>query len=153
MVSGASQPYQPPGSQLPLHAGPFPRAHPITQDTQTRDLLAYIFSPPEPARLVLTPGSLSPVFYRSDLPQTLTQSAHLNGSRPAGQNPAAYNEWGPLGYRLAEDNFRIEYVPQSYTHLTHRAFGTMRFTIHKIGRISLSMITFHIHNVLCWLGG
>nr|VWO94904.1 Zn(2)-C6 fungal-type domain-containing protein [Ganoderma boninense] len=86
MVSGASQPYQPLGSQLPIHAGPFPRAHPITQDTQTRDLLAYIFSPPEPA------------------------SAHLNGSRASAQNPAAYNEWGPLGYRLAEDNFRIEFA-------------------------------------------
>ncbi|KAI1794863.1 hypothetical protein LXA43DRAFT_994625 [Ganoderma leucocontextum] len=86
MVSGTSHPYQPPGSQLPMHAGPFPRAHPIIQDMETRDLLAYIFSPPEPA------------------------SAHLNGSRPPAQSAAAYNEWGALGYRLAEDNFRIEFA-------------------------------------------
>ena len=91
---------------------------------------------------MLTQRSLSPAFYRSDLPGTLTQSAHLNGSRPTAQNPAAYNEWGPLGYRLAEDNFRVEYVPHTSTYFTHRVLGTMRFTIQKIGRISLSMITF-----------
>ena len=89
---------------------------------------------------MLTQRSLSPAFYRSDLPGTLTQSAHLNGSRPTAQNPAAYNEWGPLGYRLAEDNFRIEYVflppppPSCHPYITR----DVEIVTDKICRISMS---------------
>ncbi|TBU45011.1 hypothetical protein BD309DRAFT_861086 [Dichomitus squalens] len=84
MAPGTPHSYQPAGSQLPIHGGPFPRANSITQETPTRDLLAYIFSPPEP----------------------LSQSAQANGSRL----PAAYSEWGALAHRLAEENFRIEFA-------------------------------------------
>ena len=51
-MTGTSQSYQPTGTQFPPQ-GPSPRVHPITPDTQTRDLLTYIFSPPAETRLVL----------------------------------------------------------------------------------------------------
>ncbi len=51
-MPGPSQSYQPVGTQFPQQE-PSPRVHPITPDTQTRDLLTYIFSPPADTRFVL----------------------------------------------------------------------------------------------------
>ncbi|KAI8978802.1 hypothetical protein BD414DRAFT_516765 [Trametes punicea] len=75
---GTAHGYQSPRSHFPQQ-GLFPPAHPITVDTQTPELLAYIFSPPD---------------------------ARTGGS----PSPSAYAEWGALAYRLAEENFRIEFA-------------------------------------------
>ncbi|RPD62771.1 hypothetical protein L227DRAFT_651667 [Lentinus tigrinus ALCF2SS1-6] len=87
--AGPSHSYQPPGVQF-AQPGLVPPAHPITTDTQTRDLLAYIFSPPESG----------------------SSNAHANGSasRLATPTPSAYGEWGALAHRLNEENFRIEFA-------------------------------------------
>ncbi|KAI0771178.1 hypothetical protein BD413DRAFT_551633 [Trametes elegans] len=88
---GTPQAYPSSGSHFPQQA-PFPHAHPITIDTQTRDLLTYIFSPPDASAL----------------------SAQSNGSAPArtggSPSPSAYGEWGPLAHRLNEESFRIEFA-------------------------------------------
>ncbi|KAI0662247.1 hypothetical protein C8Q70DRAFT_1051719 [Cubamyces menziesii] len=89
--SGTAHGYQSFGSPFPQQ-GPVPSAHPITVDTQTRDLLAYIFSPPDPS---------------SGSAQT-NGSAHVRmGTNPS---PPAYAEWGALAHRLSEDGFRIEFA-------------------------------------------
>ncbi|KAH9890013.1 hypothetical protein C8Q73DRAFT_747714 [Cubamyces lactineus] len=89
--SGTAHAFQSFGSHFPQQ-GPVPSAHPITIDTQTRDLLAYIFSPPDPS---------------SGSAQT-NGSAHVRmGTNPS---PPAYAEWGALAHRLSEDSFRIEFA-------------------------------------------
>ncbi|KAH9933240.1 uncharacterized protein BXZ73DRAFT_46460, partial [Epithele typhae] len=88
-LSGPSPYQQPPPPFSPL--GPTSRVQHITTDTQTRDLLAYIFSPPE----------------------TSAPGMHLNGSaasRLAAATPAAYAQWGALAHRLTEDSFRTEFA-------------------------------------------
>ncbi|OSD07532.1 hypothetical protein PYCCODRAFT_1359171, partial [Trametes coccinea BRFM310] len=88
---GTTHAYQSPGSHFPQQ-GPFPPAHPITVDTQTRDLLAYIFAPPEAS----------------------SRSGQVNGSahyRVGGSpSPNPYSEWGALAHRLNEESFRIEFA-------------------------------------------
>ncbi|KAI9061327.1 hypothetical protein FKP32DRAFT_1613112 [Trametes sanguinea] len=88
---GTAHAYQSPGSHFPQQ-GPFLPAHPITVDTQTRDLLAYIFAPPEAS----------------------SRSGQANGSahyRMGGSpSPTPYSEWGALAHRLNEESFRIEFA-------------------------------------------
>ena len=107
-MPGPSQSYQPVGTQFPLQ-GPSPRVHPITPDTQTRDLLTYIFSPPAETRFVLMQRFTRAFLLISD---KLSQgNAHTNGSassRLTGATPSAYAEWGALAHRLNEENFRTE---------------------------------------------
>ncbi|KAI0693448.1 hypothetical protein C8T65DRAFT_668057 [Cerioporus squamosus] len=81
--------YQSPAPQF-AQPVPSPRVDPITPDTQTRDLLAHIFSPPEPS----------------------SSNGHANGSasRLATPTASAYGEWGALAHRLNEESFRIEFA-------------------------------------------
>ncbi|KAH9841824.1 uncharacterized protein C8Q71DRAFT_854180 [Rhodofomes roseus] len=58
----------------------WPQYHPVTSHTSTRDLLAYLFSPPVPS-------------------STYHSSAGL---------PGAYADWGGTAPRLAEEAFRFE---------------------------------------------
>ncbi|KAI0669214.1 hypothetical protein C8Q78DRAFT_1042258 [Trametes maxima] len=88
---GTAHAFQSPGSHLPQQVH-LPPPHAITPDTQTRDLLTYIFSPPDPS-----PGN-----------SQVNGSTHIRlGSSPS---PAAYAEWGPLAHRLNEESFRIEFA-------------------------------------------
>ncbi|KAI0647748.1 hypothetical protein C8Q79DRAFT_951691 [Trametes meyenii] len=88
---GTAHAFQSPGSHHPQQ-GHLPPPHAITPDTQTRDLLAYIFSPPDPSS-----GN-----------SQVNGSAHIRlGGSPS---PTAYAEWGPLAHRLNEDSFRIEFA-------------------------------------------
>ncbi|KAI0755265.1 hypothetical protein C8Q80DRAFT_1216974 [Daedaleopsis nitida] len=90
-VAGGSQSHQTAGTQFPQQS-PSPRLHPITPDTQTRDLLTYIFSPPGESSLV---------------------NAHTNGSaniRLTGPTSSAYTEWGPLAHHLQEEKYRTEFA-------------------------------------------
>ncbi|KAH9851544.1 hypothetical protein C2E23DRAFT_829650 [Lenzites betulinus] len=88
---GTAHGYQPTASHFPQQ-GQFPLPHSITTDTQTRDLLTYIFSPPDASLL----------------------SGQANGGtsiRISGSpSPSAYGEWGPLAHRLNEESFRIEFA-------------------------------------------
>ncbi|KAI0373751.1 hypothetical protein BV20DRAFT_962326 [Pilatotrama ljubarskyi] len=89
-LPGTAHAYQAPGSHFP-QPGLFP-PHSITIDTQTRDLLTYIFSPPDPSAATGQANG----------------SAHPRvGSSPS---PSAYAEWGALAHRLNEENFRIEFA-------------------------------------------
>ncbi|KAI0632440.1 hypothetical protein C8Q77DRAFT_924437 [Trametes polyzona] len=86
---GTAHAYQSVGSNFPQEAQ-FPPAHSITVDTQTRDLLTYIFSPPDPSSGSQANGS----------------AIRISGS----PSPSAYAEWGPLAHRLNEESFRIEFA-------------------------------------------
>ncbi|CDO68260.1 hypothetical protein BN946_scf184842.g23 [Trametes cinnabarina] len=89
--SGTTQAYQSPGPHFPQQ-GTFPPAHSITPDTQTRDLLAYIFAPPEPSSRIAQANG----------------SAYLRmGGSPSAN---AYSEWGLWAHRLSEESFRIEFA-------------------------------------------
>ncbi|RDX50300.1 hypothetical protein OH76DRAFT_1437618 [Lentinus brumalis] len=89
--AGPSHSYQSPAPQFAQPSpSPLPRVDPITTDTQTRDLLAYIFSPPEPSSF----------------------SVHTNGSanRLTAPPASAYGDWGALAHRLSEESFRTEFA-------------------------------------------
>ncbi|KAL1950745.1 hypothetical protein VTO73DRAFT_5869 [Trametes versicolor] len=90
-LPGTAHAYQAPGSNFPQQ-GQFPPAHVITIDTQTRDLLTFIFSPPDPS-----PGN----GFTNGL-------AHIRIS--GSPSPSAYADWGALAHRLNEENFRIEFA-------------------------------------------
>jgi hypothetical protein len=76
---------------------------PMTINTPIRDVLAYMFAPPDSIVFVYTINgflsAISPTFSSSD-PGVFGQL------RPR----SSYTEWGDLAVRLEDENFRAEYV-------------------------------------------
>ncbi|KAI0726458.1 hypothetical protein C8Q72DRAFT_783724, partial [Fomitopsis betulina] len=67
----------------------WPQHHPVTSHTSTRELLAYLFSPPVPRFISLA-------------------ICHDPSSTYLSSIPGAYADWGETAPRLSEEAFRVE---------------------------------------------
>ncbi|EMD40074.1 hypothetical protein CERSUDRAFT_81362 [Gelatoporia subvermispora B] len=86
--------------------GVYPQQYPITVQTPTKDVLAYLFAPPDSSNSASNRGS---------------PTGHTNGNaspshvRPYGAPGQSYMfggyaDWGELGMRLADESFRVEFA-------------------------------------------
>ncbi|OCH88689.1 hypothetical protein OBBRIDRAFT_795009 [Obba rivulosa] len=77
--------------------GVYPQQHPITAQTPTKDVLAYLFSPPDSSSPTgCTNGSLA-----NSRAYGASGQAHMSGG---------YADWGELAARLVDEAFRIEFA-------------------------------------------
>jgi hypothetical protein len=104
----ASVPHNQHNVPLAVRSGFYPR---ITLTTPTRDVLCYVFAPPENAELVFLTICIisSPGIHISDqIP------FHL----PPGQARSPYDYWGEEASQLQNDSFKAEYVLMRFHFVT-----------------------------------
>ncbi|KAI0755432.1 hypothetical protein BC629DRAFT_1174399 [Irpex lacteus] len=87
-----SHPYPPVSVQTPPPQQPPSQIARVTNETLTKDLLVYLFSPPDPNDLSNTPNVRLP---NTKTPRTISE---------------AYAEWGELGHQLQSESFRIDFA-------------------------------------------
>ncbi|KAI0338935.1 hypothetical protein BDW22DRAFT_1362269 [Trametopsis cervina] len=89
--SSRVHPYPPVAVQSPTPQ-PIPQFSRITLETPTKELLSYLFSPPDPNAFS---GAYSPQLPNTQIPRTASE---------------AYAEWGEEAHRLQSESYRIDFA-------------------------------------------